>query len=198
MLLLYYFYFPTLFNVKYNGRGLFSCRFRIDFICSFNYERQGLTAGKLSIDSNFSTTIKQHNSASSASKINMQQFLQLFSLDFHDQKQLYRKMSASRALSILLILEIFNKAITQQCLSGGKQESIFGWMLRGHIYKSTTLNHGHECLKVCRQDNRCQSFNWVISTNMCEFSNRTKEARPVDFVPDPDRYYYRRGMNRGN
>ena len=107
-------------------------------------------------------------------------------------------MSASRALSILLILEIFNKATTQQCLSGGKQESIFGWMLRGHIYKSMTLNHGYECLKVCRQDNRCQSFNRVISTNMCEFSDRTKEARPVDFVPDPDRYYYNRGMNRGN
>lgn len=157
-----------------------------------------LTEGKSSIDSNFSTAIKQHNSASSASKINLQLFLQFFSLDSHDQKKLYRKMSPSRALSILLILEIFNKAITQQCLSGGTHESIFGWMLTGHIYKSMTLNHGHECLQVCLQDNRCQSFNWVISTNMCEFSDRTKEARPADFVPDPDRYYYRRGMNRGN
>ena len=58
-------------------------------------------------------------------------------------------------------------------------------------------NFGFECVLICRQDNRCQSFNWVISTNMCEFSDRTKEARPEDFVPDPDRFYYKRGMNRG-
>jgi len=31
---------------------------------------------------------------------------------------------------------------------------------------------------------------------MCEFSDRTKEARPEEFIPDPDRYYYRRAMNR--
>ena len=197
------FYFPILFNVKWSWLIQLSVSTWLHLFRQLEktlFLIHSLTVGKSSTDSNFSTTIKQHNSltASSASKINLQPSLQFVSLDFHDQKQLYRKMSASRALSILLILEIFNKAITQQCLSGGKQESIFGWMLRGHIYKSTTLNHGHECLKVCRQDNRCQSFNWVISTNMCEFSNRTKEARPVDFVPDPDRYYYRRGINRGN
>ena len=32
---------------------------------------------------------------------------------------------------------------------------------------------------------------------MCEFSDRTKEARPEDFVPDPDRYYFTRDVNRG-
>jgi len=31
---------------------------------------------------------------------------------------------------------------------------------------------------------------------MCEFSDRTKEARPEDFIPDPDRYYYQRAMDR--
>ena len=28
-------------------------------------------------------------------------------------------------------------------------------------------------------------------------NNRTKEARPEDFVPDSDRYYYGRVRNRG-
>ncbi|XP_078382733.1 pancreatic secretory granule membrane major glycoprotein GP2-like [Oculina patagonica] len=31
---------------------------------------------------------------------------------------------------------------------------------------------------------------------MCELNNRTKEARPEDFVPDSDRYYYGRVRNR--
>ena len=32
---------------------------------------------------------------------------------------------------------------------------------------------------------------------MCEFNDRTKEARPEDFVPDPDRFYHRRAIKRG-
>jgi len=31
---------------------------------------------------------------------------------------------------------------------------------------------------------------------MCEFSDRTKEARPEDFIPDPDRFYYQRAKDR--
>ena len=56
---------------------------------------------------------------------------------------------------------------------------------------------GHECVSACQKDDRCQSFNFVISVGMCEFSDRTKEARPQDFIPDPDRYYYHRAKDRG-
>ncbi|XP_015777969.1 PREDICTED: deleted in malignant brain tumors 1 protein-like [Acropora digitifera] len=31
---------------------------------------------------------------------------------------------------------------------------------------------------------------------MCEFNDRTKEAKPEDFIPDPDRYYFRKPFNR--
>jgi len=57
---------------------------------------------------------------------------------------------------------------------------------------------GHECVSACQKDDRCQSFNFVISVGMCEFSDRKKEARPEDFIPDPDRYYSRGAMDRGN
>ena len=57
---------------------------------------------------------------------------------------------------------------------------------------------GHKCVSACQKDDRCQSFNFVISVGMCEFSDRTKEARPEDFIPDPDRYYFRQALNRGN
>ena len=32
---------------------------------------------------------------------------------------------------------------------------------------------------------------------MCEFNNRTKEARPKDFIANQDRSYYRRDLQRG-
>ncbi|KAM7434374.1 hypothetical protein ABFA07_015548 [Porites harrisoni] len=97
---------------------------------------------------------------------------------------------------LYLLSHIFIGVVSERCIKGGSGESIYGWKLQGHIYKTMKANFGYECLLICRQDNRCQSFNWVISVNMCEFSDRTKEARSEDFVPDPDRYYYRRDMNR--
>ena len=33
---------------------------------------------------------------------------------------------------------------------------------------------------------------------MCEMNNRTKEAKPEQFVSDPDRFYMKRGAHRGN
>ena len=57
---------------------------------------------------------------------------------------------------------------------------------------------GHKCVSACQKDDCCQSLNFVISVDMCEFRDRTKEARPEDFIPDPDRYYFRRAINRGN
>ena len=43
-----------------------------------------------------------------------------------------------------------------------------------------------KCVVKCREDNRRQSFNLVISLLTCEFNNRTKEARPEDFIPNSD------------
>ncbi|XP_015772622.1 PREDICTED: fibrillin-1-like isoform X11 [Acropora digitifera] len=35
-----------------------------------------------------------------------------------------------------------------------------------------------------------------MSSHMCEFNDRTKEATPEDFIPDPDRYYFGKRVNR--
>ena len=32
---------------------------------------------------------------------------------------------------------------------------------------------------------------------MCEFNDRTKEAKPNDFIQNPDRFYMQRDANRG-
>ena len=99
-------------------------------------------------------------------------------------------------LSVLFVSgQMLYRAVTQQC---GSEASIFGWKLRRHIYHTMMAELGDVCVLACQEDDRCQSFNFVISVGMCEFSDRTKEARPEDFIPDPDRYYFRRAMNRGN
>ena len=97
----------------------------------------------------------------------------------------------------VLVLVIYS-AVTQKCPAGGRSESsIVGWMLRGHVYDTLLAELPFTCVFKCREDNRCQSFNWVISLLTCEFNNRTKEARPEDFIPNPNRSYYRRDLKRG-
>ena len=102
-------------------------------------------------------------------------------------------------ISVLLVLtQVVRRAVAaQQCTGVGSDKSILGWMLQGHIYKTMLAELPHTCVLSCRKDDRCQSFNWVISISMCEFSNRTKEARPDDFIQNPDRFYFRRDKNRG-
>ncbi|XP_068705713.1 uncharacterized protein [Montipora foliosa] len=98
--------------------------------------------------------------------------------------------------TLVAFCQIITVAETQTCHATGSGESILGWMLQKHIYRTMRANIGISCALVCREDVRCQSLNFVMSLRMCEFSNRTKEARPEDFVPDQDRYYFRRDINR--
>ncbi|XP_068706631.1 uncharacterized protein [Montipora foliosa] len=96
----------------------------------------------------------------------------------------------------VVICQLINKTETQQCPAFGSEESILGWRLQGHIYQTMMANIGLHCLSACLKDDRCQSFNFVMSLHMCEFSDRTKEARPEDFIPDADRYYFRKYIHR--
>ena len=93
--------------------------------------------------------------------------------------------------------------MTSQCLSIVAvfsllcEYSILGMTLRRHIFKTITgAPLGDVCLRECYRDVRCQSFNYVISQSTCELNNRTKEARPEDFVPNSDRYYFKRDKER--
>ena len=70
-------------------------------------------------------------------------------------------------------------------------------MLKQHTFKELKALNGFECSQMCNDDVRCQSFNYVISQYMCELNNRTKEARPEDFLPDSDRFYVKRLSGRG-
>ena len=77
-----------------------------------------------------------------------------------------------------------------------KEKSIGGMFLRGHIFNTCNVELP-ECFIRCDEEVTCQSFNFVTSLKVCEMNNRTREARPEDFVPDPTRLYMIRANNRG-
>ena len=107
-------------------------------------------------------------------------------------------MTARMVFRISVVVLLVYNALTQKCPASGRSESsIYGWMLRGHVYETLLAELPFTCVFKCREDNRCQSFNWVISLLICEFNNRTKEARPEDFSPNPERLYYPRDLKRG-
>ena len=77
------------------------------------------------------------------------------------------------------------------------ESSIGGMYLKGHVFKTYRDQLPRECYLRCEEEVRCQSFNVVIGQNICELNNRTKEARPEDFMPDQRRFYVKRFRSRG-
>ena len=107
-------------------------------------------------------------------------------------------MTARIVLRVSVVVFLLYSAVTQKCPASGRSESsIIGWMLRGHVYDTLVAELPFTCVFKCREDNRCQSFNWVISLLTCEFNNRTKEARSEDFIQNRERSYYPRDFKRG-
>ena len=84
-----------------------------------------------------------------------------------------------------------------EALQCGSEGSISGWMLQKHIYKTIHVDKGINCVQICQNDNRCQSLNFAMRLRICELNDRTKEARPEDFVPNPNRHYFKRYIKRG-
>lgn len=94
-----------------------------------------------------------------------------------------RGMSAKGLYSISVLLalcHVLHEVTAQQCNPGEQKRevSILCMMLQEHIFKKITgATLGNICLHECYRDVRCQSFNFVIYSNIGELNNRTKEAR---------------------
>ncbi len=85
---------------------------------------------------------------------------------------------------------------SQQC--GIDTYSIYQMMLKGHTFKTFKARPGSlDCREACNSDVRCQSYNYVFLEDICELNNRTKEARPKDFINDNHRYYMTKAPSRG-
>ena len=102
----------------------------------------------------------------------------------------------SVAVTVLLMSQMIYKLDAQQCIIRGEY-SIRDMMLHRHTFIEEETGIWLNCLDKCDDDVRCQSFNYVISQGICELNNRTKEARPEDFLPDSDRFYINQFRERG-
>ena len=98
---------------------------------------------------------------------------------------------ASFFIVLFLISQLFRDNASQRCGAGGDLYSVYQMMLKGHTYKTFKTAPG-------LADVRCQSYNFVMFIAICELNNRTKEARPEDFVKNKDRYYMAKGPKRGD
>ena len=100
---------------------------------------------------------------------------------------------ASFFIVLFFISQLSRDDASQQCGAGGDLYSFYQMMLRGHTYKSFKTATGTlECREV-------KVTTWLCSLQLiCELNNRTKEARPEDFVTNKDRYYMAKGPKRGD
>ncbi|XP_022807338.1 uncharacterized protein LOC111344376 [Stylophora pistillata] len=100
---------------------------------------------------------------------------------------------ASFFTALFFISQMFRDIPSQHCGAGGNLYSIYQMILKGHTYKTFKFTPGAlECREACLADVRCQSYNVVMFIAICELNNRTKEARPEDFIKDKDRYYMKK------
>ena len=113
--------------------------------------------------------------------------------------KMHEKTAVTGLLFTIFFLGLIRKAATTDQCNGPRQIPIQGKMLKGHIYETRWVRSGYaECLFICREEKVCQSFNFVLKENKCEFNNRTKEAcSPEDFVSDPHRLYVKLDVSRG-
>ncbi|XP_078381379.1 uncharacterized protein LOC144664131 [Oculina patagonica] len=101
-----------------------------------------------------------------------------------------------RVLAELLMVSLmFRDIATQQC--GIDTYSVYQMMLKGHTFETFKARPlSMDCREACNSDVRCQSYNYVMFKDICELNNRTKEARPENFVKNSDRYYMKKAPNR--
>ena len=98
------------------------------------------------------------------------------------------------AVVIFLTISLETCAENMQCKP---LRSIYGTMLKGHVFQEHNAANILACSLLCNSNIRCQSINYVMSRHLCELNNRTKDARPEDYVQDPDRVYLTRPSGRG-
>ena len=122
----------------------------------------------------------------------------IFFLSWHTRKGITKLLLQEMPLVAFVFMAslMIRKIATHEC--GIESYSIYQMMLKGHTFVTFHAHRGSlDCRQACNSDVRCQSYNYVIFLEICELNNRTKEARPEDFVRDMDRYYMMKAPKRG-
>ena len=75
--------------------------------------------------------------------------------------------------------------------------NIQGMALKRSVFKRWSVATPHLCDVKCGQEIACQGYNYNRKYQICELNNRTKEARPENFLSAPSWFYIRRLNGRG-
>ena len=108
--------------------------------------------------------------------------------------KMVKKPHCYAAVVIFLTISLQACAENLQCKP---VQSVYGTMLRGHIFQEHNAANIMACSLLCNSDIRCHSVNYVRNRHLCELNKRTKEARPQDYVEDADRLFLTRRSERG-
>lgn len=90
--------------------------------------------------------------------------------------------------------QVLSTFITEPC---GSVQPIYGMVVKRHVFQTMKTSSSFQCSKACDNEVRCQSFNYVVTKEICELNNRTRSARPEDLVQDKDGLYMKRFNKRG-
>ena len=125
-------------------------------------------------------------------------FFFLFLVSFGITRFLFWKMvmKPHSYVTVVIFLTISLQACADN-LQCKRVQSVYGTMLKGHVFQESNAANILTCGQLCNSNIRCQSINYFISRHLCELNSRTKEARPEDYVQDPDRVYLTRPSERG-
>ena len=106
-----------------------------------------------------------------------------------------QKLGYLTIFSIFFIPRLFMMAFSKRCevklLKPGRA-------LKNHILKTVAVRTPLDCHFLCQNNMKCKSYNFMITGDICELNNSTKEARPHDFLPDDARFYMGIRPNTGN
>ena len=75
--------------------------------------------------------------------------------------------------------------------------NIQGMALKRSVFIRWSVEAPHLCDVKCGRKISCQSYNYNREFKICELNNRTKEARPDNFISAPKWSYVRRLNGRG-
>ena len=102
-----------------------------------------------------------------------------------------RHLQSSENMTALCIMISFllSRALVRAGESCSKDNSENGFALVDHVYKSFFADRLVTCYMSCTMQPVCQSLNYNLADNTCEFNNDTKHFRPKYFVEKPTYVY---------
>ena len=86
---------------------------------------------------------------------------------------------------------------TEEKIQCKTEVNIQGMALKRFVFKRWSVAAPHLCDVKCGQEITCQSYNYNKKYQICELNNRTKEARPENFLSARTWFYIRRLNGRG-